>query len=535
VKSSLAREEGIDVVASGVANRHASAKFSIDEFLRVHSDGIAVALTILAAIRILVFAAAFPLSNNTDEKFHFLSIQMYAQGHLPGRDLPRMDAGFARNFLLYWSPEYGLTQEELNRNGLRTPPYWLAAPARDSVMNRPYYAEKLRTWLDRRNYEAQAPPFYYIAAAAWYDLGAALGIQGWALAYWVRFLNPVIYGLFAWLSYKFTQKVYPDRTFVCLAVPALIAVFPQDVFFGMNRDVLSPLMCAAALLLMMHAVAGEIVHERLLLLASFVVGLAFLTEVSNCVLFAVLAGAFWIWGRRSVATPVRKLGFFGISAVLTFTLPLLWMWRNYKVMGDLTGGSAKMRDFGWTVRPLAEVAHHPLFTWHGLSHFLGELIANFWFGEYVWHNLPMWSAGAERFYIISSVLTVFVFAADFVRRRKALPRVQLWAGSAAMFLVGSSVLFLAAISLPFDFHGFQYPSRSYPYFVSGRIVSGALLPFLLIYTGGLELVAERFRRLIPPWSALVTVLLFITFSELLVRRVVFSSPYNFFALLRGHG
>jgi hypothetical protein len=89
---------------------------------------------------------------------------------------------------------------------------------------------------------------------------------------------------------------------------------------------------------------------------------------------------------------------------------------------------------------------------------------------------------------------------------------------------------LALISLIFDFHDFPYPSRSHPYFVSGRIMSGALLPFIFIYASALEIVAKCLRKWIPPAVVLACLMLFVTVSEIHVRSVVFSSPYNFFAL-----
>jgi hypothetical protein len=529
VKSSLASED--EIVVASTTSRATSANFRIDEVLRVHSDRVALALAIFAAVRVFLFAAAFPLSNNTDEKFHYLTIQMYAQGHFPGKDLPSMDPGFARKFLLYWSPEYGLSQSQMDQDGIRTPPFRLAAQDQNLLMNRGYYAEKLRTWVDRRNYEAQAAPFYYLVAACWYKVGATLGIRDWALAYWVRFLNPIVYGFLVWVSYKFVRKVYPDQTFLCLAVPALISVFPQDVFFGMNRDVLSPLICAVALILMVDAIAEESVNDRSLLLGSLLAGLAFLTEVSNVVLYGALFGILWVWLHGSSATRLRKFGFVWLCLVFASALPAIWMYRNHIVMGDLTGSRAKMRHFGWTVRPVAEILHHPLFSWHGLSYFFLMLIKKFWRGEYVWHNLPMRSAAADWFYIATSVLMVISFVLAYALQQKTLSGLQKWVGLGAALLVAGFVLFLAAISIPFDFHEFDYPSRAYPYFVSGRIISGALLPFVLIYAIGLKEILKYFRKWVSPWSAIVTVMLGITVCEFLVRKAVFASPYNFFALV----
>jgi hypothetical protein len=487
-----------------------------------------IALSIYAGLRILVFAAAFPLFNNVDERLHLMSIQMYAQGHLPGKKLPLMDPELAKAFLPYWSPEYGHPQEELDRSGISGPPDRLQAQA--SGFTQRLYAQKLGEWLHKPNFEAQAAPLYYLVAGGWYNLGTAVGLRDWALLYWLRFLNAILFALFAWLSSMLVRKVYPENTFLSLSVPALIAVFPQDVFFGMSRDVLSPVMWAATLLFMVDAVADNKIQYRSALMASFMVGLTFLVEVSNCVLYGALAITLWMWASRSQAPRRHKVWVVSASAAAAFLAPFLWMLRNYLVIGDLTGSSAKIRVLGWTVLPLAEVLHHPLFTWHGLSYFLVKLTENFWHGEYGWHAMPMRSAGADLFYVISSALMILIFAIDFLGRRRSLPDAQSWAGLQSLFLVASSVLFLATISLAFDYHEHGYPSRLYPYFVSGRIISGALLPFVLIYASGLEVVTSRFHRWIPPVAVLACLMLLITISEIRVRSIVFSSHYNFFAL-----
>jgi hypothetical protein len=491
-----------------------------------------IAICVYAGLRILLFAAAFPLFNNVDERVHLMSIQMYAQGHLPGKDLPRMDPGLARAYLAYWSPEYGRTQEDLDRNGINAPVWQLSEQAKDLTYTKAIYAQKLEEWLRRPNFEAQAPPLYYVVAAAWYKLGAALGIRDWALLYWLRFLNSILYGLFVWLAYRFVRKVYPSRSFLSLAVPGLLAVFPLDVFFGMNRDVLSPLLCAAALLLMANALTTKTTQYQPLLLASFLVGLSFLVEISNFVLYGALAATLWIWLHRSHAGSRQKVWVVSAGAAAAFLFPSLWMLRNYLVIGDLTAGRAKMSVLGWTVNSLAEVLHHPLFSRHGMCYFLVQLTENFWHGEYGWHGMRMRSAGADWFYVISSAFMILIFAVDFVRRRRTLAQLQEWAGSQSLLLVASSVLFLAALSVAFDYHNHGYPSRLYPYFVSGRIICGVLLPFVLIYASGLELVANRFQRWVPPVAVLACLMLFITISDIRVRGTVFSSPYNFFALSR---
>ncbi len=491
---------------------------------------IAIALSIYAGFRIFVFAAAFPFFNNIDEKLHFLTVRMYAQGHLPGKELPLIDRDFARESLPYWSPEFDRSSGFIIRNGITTPLYRLAPQARELALSQKYYAWKLEDLPRRPNFEAQAPPLYYLLAGGWYRIGAAMGLSDWRLLYWTRFLNGILYGLFVWVSYRFVCQVYPEHRFLCVAVPALLAVFPQDVFFGMNRDVLSPLMCAAALLFMAKVLAGQRNQDRLLVIAFLFVGLSFLVELSNCVLYGALAATMWLWASHSPKMLQDKMRVIS-AAILAATLPpSLWMLRNYLVLGNLTGSGAKLRYFGWTFKPFPDLLHHPLFTIHGLAYFLANLTRTFWQGEYTWHELPMTSRFADRFYVLSTAVLIAIFIIDLVRRRGTLSELHNWTGWQSLYLLGSSVLFMAATSVIFDYHNYGFPSRLSPFFISGRIISGALLPFAVVCSGALESLASRSRRAFVPIAVLACLLLFISISDIRTRAAAFSSPYNFFAL-----
>jgi hypothetical protein len=102
----------------------------------------------------------------------------------------------------------------------------------------------------------------------------------------------------------------------------------------------------------------------------------------------------------------------------------------------------------------------------------------------------------------------------------------------ACYLVGASVLFLAAISLPYDFQNCVYPSREHPYFISGRIICGTMLPFVLIYLSGVELLWRPVRKYIHPIFPLAIICIGIMISEVLQTLTVFHSNFNFYALLR---
>src|SRR5260370_41124895 len=102
-----------------------------------------------------------------------------------------------------------------------------------------------------------------------------------------------------------------------------------------------------------------------------------------------------------------------------------------------------------------------------------------------------------------------------LQRKSANDLHRLW-GFLSLYLVTASALFLAAISLPYDFHDCLYPSRLYPYFVSGRIISGTLLPFALLYTSGLEVLFMRVRPCIHPARPLAAIMPSTTVSDVIV-------------------
>jgi hypothetical protein len=101
----------------------------------------------------------------------------------------------------------------------------------------------------------------------------------------------------------------------------------------------------------------------------------------------------------------------------------------------------------------------------------------------------------------------------------------------------ASVLAAAGVlgfhSLIFLFHETSSPSLDYPFFVQGRLISGVLAPFALLYVRGIEEGA----RLAPvhwqarvAWGALACVIAVALVSEGVLTLPVFASAYNGFHL-----
>ena len=499
----------------------------VDAFLSRRRFWIVAACYCFAVSRILIFAGAFPLFNNVDEQDHYEMVYKYAQHYTPGKELPFCEPEMARVFALYGSPEYLRPLELLRSVHMDTPIAKLPSPMKEKR-----YQQVFNYWITQPNIEAQSPPVYYIVAALWYRVGAVLGMKDWALAYWVRAFNAIIYGIFVWISFLFVKQVYPERDFLCVAVPAILAIFPQDVFWGMNRDILSPLLAALVLLLLFRAMQEKAGSECALIIGAFLVGISFLTDVSNFVLFGALAIILYVLAARARKSDggSRKFALIWGAAIAALLPPLLWMARNRVIMGDLTGSRAKIAYLGWTMKPWQQVWQHPILSIRGISFFLRELIPRYWRGEFSWQGSPMKWQVADVFYMVSSYVMLAVFAMYLVRQRKADETVARLSSYLSLYLVAASVLFLAAISLPFDFQRCLYPSRAYPYFVSGRIISGTLLPFALIYLNGFEYMWRPIRKYVHPIIPFAMICIFILYAQVLVTREVFRSPFNFFAL-----
>jgi hypothetical protein len=180
----------------------------------------------------------------------------------------------------------------------------------------------------------------------------------------------------------------------------------------------------------------------------------------------------------------------------------------------------------WTTKPLNEMFNHPVLTPAGFIYFICELAKTFWRGEFIWHEKIIASGFMDWFYIISSV--VFLFAIILKRTTSDRPFVIVVRWS--MFVVLVSIAFLAVMSMRYDFGNCVYPSRDKPYFTSGRLIAGIILPFLLLYVDGLYRILSRLRlssKLLPAAGVIAAA---ITISEIVITWPVFASPYNWFHL-----
>jgi multidrug transporter EmrE-like cation transporter len=488
---------------------------------------IVLGLCALAAIRVFVFAAAFPFFNNVDEQAHVDLVVKYSHGHVP-HGIEPFASEAALYFAIYSSPEYFVKPEQYGGN--YPPPTWLISPED----RRKIFDEEVPFWEARANHESGEPPLYYATAGAWMNFGSAFDLHGMSLLYWVRFLNIVLAAVLVWIGFAIARSTFPENQFIQLGVPALLAVWPQSAFYSIQGDALSPIFFGVAFLGLIKSLKEERVGIFLPLWTGLAIAATCLIKTSNLPLpiVAIIAVAWKMFrGGKSSASLVTFATF-----VLSIAIPLgLWFAWNSQHFGDLTATQSKIELLGWTRKPITQWLPHPIFTIHGLREFWPELSASFWRGEFVWGLVRMASGFADAFYAVSTALIIIASVVFLMRgadkdrsangriRRDEQPILLL-----ALLSFLSIVAFLVVLSISFDFGKCPYPSREHPYFTSGRLLNAAAVPFFLLFAYVIDRVGTWTKRESLRWTLLGAVLLSLCVSQLQTNAPAFSSRYNFF-------
>ncbi len=130
------------------------------------------------------------------------------------------------------------------------------------------------------------------------------------------------------------------------------------------------------------------------------------------------------------------------------------------------------------------------------------------------------------FYCLSALLMAIGAGAIWSGRHRPGEERAYRAGMLSAVVVAVSLLSLVWLSLRFDFGDCPYPSRGYPYFTSGRLIYGMLVPVLALFLNGVVAVTRRRK----PATAIilgVTVVMMV-FPQVAFFAQILKSPYNWF-------
>src|SRR6266513_1434325 len=313
-------------------------------------------LCVTAALRVFILSAAFPFFSNIDEDLHFDLITQYSHAQVP-RSFDRLKEETLNWIVPYASPEFMFPPEQFP-NGKFPAPLWKEPWSKVE----PEIASTRAAWSSEINFESSQPPLYYALVSAWWWLGKYFGLAGLQSLYWIRFLNVPLVAMMVWLGYLTARTIAPERMDLRIGVPLLLAFIPQNVFYAMNNDVLSPLCFGVLFLCMLQWLRVKSASLWLGAVTGFAVA-AYLTKLSNLPLIAVALVAI-IVKLLLITRRTSPPGLLALAAlVVCAAIPIgSWMvWTKYQ-FGDQTGSTAKITLLGWTREPFDDWWRHPIFT-----------------------------------------------------------------------------------------------------------------------------------------------------------------------------
>jgi Predicted membrane protein (DUF2142) len=474
-------------------------------------------LCCLAAIRVFIYSAAFPFFNNIDEQPNFDLVVKYSHLQIPrGLDLYSPEA--VHDIVLYQS--YAFLGQPTN-----LPPWRLSSDEAGQIL------QQTNRWQAVTNYECSQPPLYYLLAGGWRQVGQAIGLTGERSLYWLRFLNILFAIALVLLAYRTARWLFPENDFIACGVPAIAACLPQSIFFAINNDMLSAISFGLVFFWLLKFLNAPVPSVPAGIALGLACAAAFLTKTTTLPLLVIAGIAIVIQVRRLAQRNQCRAAGPGLTAlVICAAVPAgLWMAWCKSHYGDITGAEIKAEHFRWIHRPISEWWHHPIFTPAGLWTFLSMLLGTLWQGEFVWHHQAMTPAIIIDFYAILSLLALGCAAKFVFFSASNLSAGQSQALRLGFALVITAILFWAWLSTTFDFGSFPYPSRNLPYFLSGRLILGALVPFLLIFVYALDRAFAGTERR-TKWIMLSALLVFMVTTGLLATLPAFASQYNWFHL-----
>jgi len=488
-------------------------------------------LCVAAVLRVFIFSAAFPFFSNIDEDLHFDLITQYSHAQVP-RSFDRLKAETLNWIVPYASPEF-LSPPERFPDGKFPAPLWKQSWSKVE----PEISVTRGAWSSEINFESSQPPLYYALAGLWWRIGKQIGLDGIQSLYWIRFLNAALMAIVVWLGYLAARTIAPERLDLRIGVPLLMAFIPQNVFYAMNNDVLSPLCFGVLFLCVLQWLRTDAPSLSLGTITGVAIASTYLTKSSNLPLIViavvVILVRFVPIVRRSPRAGLIALAALLLCAAVPICSWMVWLKLQF---GDVTGSTAKIAFLDWTPKPFVQWWQHPIFSGHGLWIFWSDLIASFWRGEVEWHGKGFDWRIADRLYAISSL--VFIAAAVLgLRKPFGLSGFQRKAIAVAILTFAAGTAFLGFLSIQFDFGSCVNPSRSHPYFTSGRLLSGAMIPFALSYAYGVcclcRLATSEFRQTrwidtASPLIVLGAIVVFSQASEISVTQPVFASEHNWF-------
>lgn len=150
-------------------------------------------------------------------------------------------------------------------------------------------------------------------------------------------------------------------------------------------------------------------------------------------------------------------------------------------------------------------------------------------GGIFWYNKPMSLPGSQALYTILSLVLLIAVLPALWPRFSNVPSFQRQALQLSMACFVAILGFFVLMSIRYDFHDSYNPSRWRPFFCEGRLLLGALIPFLVLFVYGWDRMLRRFGNS-AKFAVLGSMILIMLAVEIVTDWPVFSNPYNWYHL-----
>lgn len=377
-----------------------------------------------------------------------------------------------------------------------------------NLLKREDFAPQYLDDLASIQYEDHQPPLYYWFAAPIFAI-----TNGHLFA--VRMVSVFFGMLIVALSYAITIEIFPERSYLGLAVMSLVAFLPQNIHIlaSVNNDALAGVVIAVTLLLCMKYLRSKNLSEWSL---GIIIGIAFITKtttyfMSGVVIICILLR--WLQDKGRGTDDNALL----ISRYMKFAIPasifaILYWGRNLVVYGfpDFLGLQAH------DAVVIGQPRRVDFINQNGIESYWNEAISttfnSFW-GQFGWMEARLGDAlPIVLWYItILLILAMIGLIAYFVRHRSKNnilnPPRSVW--------IELGLVMLLALAQ------YIYYNLTFVQF-QGRYIFVAIIPFAI----GMVLGIDMWRRWLFgrfAWSKWFTVGLFLIFAPIdlyLIWRVI---------------
>ena len=481
---------------------------------------------VFAFLRLFLFSSAYPFFNARDEQLHY-DMAVWNSGFHPGKGLHGFSPRSARNIVLYGSPEYLHTPGEYPGGKYPSPVFRLPESRQAREVR-----EGMQYWTGQPNRLSLRPPLYYLLVSAWEKAGTLLGFRGGHLLYWLRFLNIPIYLGFMLIAVSFARWLPGADPLFRLGIPFMLAVFPQDVFYGINADVPSALLVGASFFLLAECTYNPARGHAFHALLGLAISASVMSKYTNIPLLSGMIAAYAPairaqWRRRGGP---GKISLAGLVAILPVAL---WFARNILLTGEITGTASETKAAGIGMKPLSEWPFHPIFSLEGSWYFITETIMKFWRGGLFWGRERIADGYSDILYVTSTLSLLGIAWFSLYRKSKPSGREKAVAFGSLGTIAGGMV-FLVVFSIALDDWVKSIPSMLPVGVTEGRFLLGALLPFTYLFLKGLGAASDFFgrgkNRRFAAMAVLFTAGALVVIGQVIVTIPIFRSEYNWFHL-----